>query len=122
MNTVIYNEHTTLAYEHERIIGSNNAITGPRYFTKVYLLTPTARYPMGQMDGQLDDEQVKMMFGETVRVNHDNQYGQQTTLLRKDLKPVRERGPAHLNPRNSIYGGAGISTGNIKGGPNNGGS
>lgn len=90
---VQYNQDTVLEYEHHTLNTSNTA-TGNKYLTKVYLFVPpSARYALGEEYGKLDDEQVKILFEETLNAKErEREYGQRTHTDRKLLSPIRSRG------------------------------
>lgn len=92
MEYIKYNEQVILGYEHEPIYASANAILGTKFRTKVYLIQGRSRYPLGTEDGKLDEETIKDRFTETIGIERERQYGQQTGMLRKELTPVRDRG------------------------------
>lgn len=92
METIQYNERTTLGFEYTPIYASANPITGTRYTTTVYLITSTGRYPLGELNGKCDEEEIKASFKETLEQEQARQYGTQRSLLRRELQPRRDRG------------------------------
>lgn len=115
MIEIQYNDNVVLGYEHEPIYASANAITGTRFITKIYLVQGSHRYPLGHEDGKLDEETIKLRFAEVIGTERQRQYGQQGTLLRKDLTPVRDRGLLN-NPRRRGFGAEpAVGEGSIRG-------
>lgn len=85
MNLIQYNDQTTLGFEHVPILASSNVVTGTKYYTKIYLIQGSSRYPIGESDDQLDEFGVKELFSSTMNMYKERQYGTQRPLLRRDL-------------------------------------
>lgn len=78
-----------LQVKHE-IVAPGNAFVGPRWRTTIFLVQGSSRYNLGSIDGKLSEDEVKVYIGEHMQQEHDRQYGQQTTLLRRELSPRRK--------------------------------
>lgn len=91
MPKFMYSDNVELEYEHIPIIASANAITGTRYRTRLFIYSGQNKYTLGEFDGKLDEELIKLNFEEIIRTKQERQYGQQSTVLRKDLSPKRDR-------------------------------
>lgn len=91
MKQLKYNDETALEYEYIRIVGSGTPLNSTRYFTKVYLLSGTGKYQIGELDGEATEEEIKASFRDVVETSVDRKYGTQRPLLRRDLKPIRQR-------------------------------
>lgn len=88
-----YNDRVTLEYVHKPIYASANPITGARYVTTLWIHNDNgSKYELGEFNGKMDEDAVKINFEDMIRERHNAQYGQQTTVLRKELKPRRDRG------------------------------
>lgn len=103
MNEIKYNDQVTLGYETKPIYASSNVVTGTKYITHLYLLQGSSRYPLGTWYEKLDEDTIKYRFAEIMYSNRERQYGQQNTVLRKDLKPRRDRGTRRMS--GSLEGG-----------------
>lgn len=89
--TVTLEGGAQLKVVYKKVAGSGNAIVGAKYRTHVYLMNGSSQYDMGWEDGKLDTEEVKARFEQIVRSNQERMYGQQGTLLRRELPRRREQ-------------------------------
>lgn len=82
-----------LEYEHA-LVRPGNSLTPARYRTKVYMWQGRSRYELGAIDGKLDEEAVETYLIDTLSTEQERSYGQQNTLLRRELAPRRQVNPA----------------------------
>jgi hypothetical protein len=102
MNRIELDSGVILEYEHVPIIASSNPIIGAKYFTKLYLVNSNGnKYPLGEWDAKLDEDEVKLRFIELISVNQERQYGTQRPMLRREL-PRLSKGTTNRGISGSI--------------------
>lgn len=94
MNEIQYNDFITLKYEYIPVYATASLSLGTKYKTKIYTVSRGNNYPIGEENGKLDEEMIKLRYEEMMTMNRERNYGQFTQTLRKDLTPIRERGQA----------------------------
>lgn len=90
MNLMQYNDRVLIGYQHKPVVGSGNAMIGPRYRTTIYLMQGSQQYDLGEEEGKLSEEEIRMILNGIFTQEQERQYGQRGTLLRRELKPRRE--------------------------------
>lgn len=107
METFQYNDATKLGFKWTPIYASSNAITGTKFVTEIYLIQGSNQYPLGQFDGKLLEEDISFRFGEIIKQGQERSYGQQETVLRKNLQSRRDRGRTGSQGQQSLHRGLG---------------